>query len=114
METEHYCKIPLSRDQRRALFKLRLCSLPLFVETGRYSRSKVPLQDRVCSLCSLHREELYVDQRHELLSQASSLTSEFDTMSSIEKMCFIMNRHELQFLLASTLNVMLKRRKMFI
>ena len=38
LKKEGYCDLPLPRDHRRILFKLRSCSLPLAVETGRYSK----------------------------------------------------------------------------
>lgn len=34
LNPERYCCLPLSRDHRRILFKLRSCSLPIAIETG--------------------------------------------------------------------------------
>ena len=51
LEREWYCTLPLSRDHRRVLFRLRSCSLPLAVETGRYTKPKTPLTDRLCKFC---------------------------------------------------------------
>ena len=45
---EWYCILPLSRDHRRVLFNLRSCSVPLAIETGRYSKPKTPLNERLC------------------------------------------------------------------
>ena len=45
---EYYVKCSMSRDQRRILSKFRSCNLPLAIETGRYTRPKTPVNDRVC------------------------------------------------------------------
>ena len=61
---EWYCILPLSRDHRRVLFKLRSCSLPLAIETGRYSKPKTPLNERLCKFCQLNTLE---DETHFLI-----------------------------------------------
>lgn len=52
LNPEWYCCLPMSRDHRRILFKLRSCSLPIAIETGRYSRPKTPLNERLCKFCN--------------------------------------------------------------
>ena len=42
LQTEHYVKCSLRKDQRRILAKFRSCNLPLAIETGRYHPSKNP------------------------------------------------------------------------
>ena len=51
LKREWYCTLPLSRDHRRVLFRLRSCSLPLAVETGRYTKPKTPLTERLGKFC---------------------------------------------------------------
>ena len=46
-----YLLAPLSPGQRWVVGSLRAGCLPLAVETGRYQSPKVPLVDRVCTLC---------------------------------------------------------------
>ena len=53
-ETEHYVKLNMSRDQRRILAKLRSCILPLEIEKGRYTRPKIPINERICKFCDAH------------------------------------------------------------
>ena len=38
LKREWYYTLPLSRDHRRVLFRVRSCSLPPAVETGRYTK----------------------------------------------------------------------------
>ena len=52
---EAYVTCTMPRAYRSALSKLRLGSLPLHVETGRYVHT--PLQDRVCQHCRLDVED---------------------------------------------------------
>ena len=49
--TCHYVKCVRNRGHRRILSKFRSGSLPLAVETGRYARPKIPLEDRKCKYC---------------------------------------------------------------
>ena len=46
-----YLLAPLGPGQRWVVGSLRAGCLPLVVETGRYRSPKVPLVDRVCTLC---------------------------------------------------------------
>ena len=50
--TDEYVKINLERSHRRILAKFRSGSLPLQIETGRYKKPKVPLNNRICNLCT--------------------------------------------------------------
>ena len=65
LRKEWYFDLPLPRDHRRILFKLRSCSLPLFVETGRYTKPKTPLNERLCTFCDSSSAE---DKTHFLLN----------------------------------------------
>ena len=124
LEREWYCTLPLSRDQRRVLFKLRSCSLPLHVETGRFTRPKTPLSDRLCKFCNFSVVEdethflldcdLYTDIRHILYEKALSLNQNFSQFDSAGKLKFIMQHKDMQFTLGNTISKMFCRRKMFV
>ena len=95
---EWCCILPLSRDHRRVLFNLRSCSLPLAIETGRYSKPKTPLNERLCKFCQLNTLEddthflidceLYSDLRQLLFERAVFLNENFENLSSTEKLSF--------------------------
>ena len=121
---EKYCILPLPRDHRRILFKLRSCSLPLYVETGRYSKPKVPLENRLCKLCNNQFVEdethfvlncdLYSDIREILFSKACEVDANFTLMHSEDKLIFLMQSKDIQFSLGTSVSKMFNRRKMFI
>lgn len=48
---EQYLTQLIPRHHRRVYSSFRCGSLPLRVETGRYSKPKTPLNDRLCQLC---------------------------------------------------------------
>lgn len=50
--TSSYVKLVKYRDQRRILANFRGGSLPLSIETGRYTRPKTPIDDRICKYCN--------------------------------------------------------------
>ncbi len=52
-----YCELPLPRDHRRILFKVCSCSLPIGIETGRYSKPKTPINERICKMCNANAVE---------------------------------------------------------
>ena len=109
-----YCDLPLPRDHRRILFKLRSCSLPLALETGRYSKPKTPVNERLCKFCNsssvedethfLINCELYSDIRLPLFQKAGEHNENFNTLIAEDKLIFIMQNKDLQFLLGSTLS----------
>ena len=51
LNIEPYVKMNMSRDHRRILAKFRSCTIPLAVETGRYTKPKTPHAERLCKLC---------------------------------------------------------------
>ena len=61
LKREWYCTLPLPRDHRCVLFRLRSCSLPLAVKTGRYTKPKTPLTERLCKFCESSAVE---DEKH--------------------------------------------------
>jgi hypothetical protein len=78
----------IPRSVRRTMALFRTGALPLAVETGRYSRPQVHLNDRLCKLCenSVVEDEqhfmmncpLYSDIRFELMQNAKRLIVNFD------------------------------------
>ena len=50
-----YVTKPLSFHQRKHLAKIRLGALALRIETGRYSRPRLEIHERICPLCSENR-----------------------------------------------------------
>ena len=114
----------MSRDHRRILFQLRSCSLPIAIETGRYSRPKTPINERLCKFCqsdSVEGEthfllecELYTDLRHSLFVKASEVDANFMNLHTNEKLKFLMQTKDIQFHLGATVSKMFNRRKMFL
>ena len=56
-DAENYLEMILSFDQRRQLTKFRLSSHKLVIETGRYSKPKTPVQQKLCVLCNRNEIE---------------------------------------------------------
>ena len=50
--TPAYVTKPMSFYQRKLFAKLRLGSLELRIETGRYARPRLEIHERICLLCS--------------------------------------------------------------
>jgi hypothetical protein len=107
LEKEEYLDINIPRYQRMSYTKLRCGVLPLAIETGRYTRT--PLEQRLCTLCNLHKVEnevhfliecpLYADLRFNMIQKACIVNKDFITMNDIDKFNFIMKCPEI------TLNV---------
>ena len=120
IETEHYVKLNMSRDQRRILAKFKSCNLPLEIENGRYTRPKPPINERIYKLCDAHVVEdethfliscdFYDDIRYELFQLACQINLNFMNFSSENKMLFIMQNSNVQLKLASSLHKMIRRR----
>ena len=95
--------------------------LPLAIETGRYSKPKTPLQDRLCKFCSSNSIEdethfladcdFYSDLRYDLIESASPLNANFHFLNSEGKICFLMESDELQFNIANYLLAAFRRRR---
>ncbi len=124
LKTEQYVQQVIPRYQRRILSRLRTGCLPLAVETGRYLRPKIPLENRVCTFCEQHCVEdethflidcdLYADQRFELFQIVADKYPDFSEYPSLGKFCTLMNEESIQTKLASTVHAMFARRKRFI
>ena len=121
LSTECYIKSNMRRDHRRILARFRSCNLPLAIETGRFTKPKTPLNERLCGFCeaSVIEDEthlliscsFYSDLRHELFQNASDINTNFESMSDSEKLIFLMKTDILLIKIASTLLQMNRRRR---
>ena len=120
LRTEYYVQSNMSRGHRRVLAKFRSCNLPLAIETGRYTRPKAPVHERVCKYCNSNSVEdethflvdcdFYSDLRYNLFQSAQIINETFKYYDSLDKLVFLMNCKDLQFQLANVLLKMNKRR----
>ena len=78
LKTEAYVNIIMPKHHRSALAKFRAGVAPLRIETGRYERTIVPINQRTCFNCLNNIEDefhvimkcpIYNELRQELLSQ---------------------------------------------
>ena len=95
------------------------------METGRYSKPKTPINERLCRFCDTRSVEdethflidcqLYTDLRLPLFQKAVTCINneQFENLSSEDKLIFIMQNKYLQFVLGATLSKMFARRKTF-
>ena len=124
MKTEPYLKCNITRMERRTMALFRCGSLPLAIETGRYSRPPTPLDERYCSLCDLKSIEnekhfllecpLYSDLRYNLFRECSTFIDNFENLNLDGKFICIMNCTNIQHYFCKCLNRFLVRRKLFI
>ena len=111
--TEYYVKLKMSRDQRRILSKFRACNLPLAIETGRYTRSKTPVNDPLCKFCNYNVVDdethflvecaFYSDLIDDVFRKALVNNSNFNDLSLSNKLLYLMNDNKLQYNLATCL-----------
>ena len=119
--TEYYVKRNMRRDHRRILARFRSFNLSLAIETGRFTKPKTPLSQRIYKFCKtlaiedetrfLISCEFYKDIRYDLLKHASDMNTDFPVMTDSEKLIFLMKTDMLQFKLASTLQQLNRRRR---
>ena len=86
----------MSRDQRQIRSKFRSCTLPLAIETDRFTKLKTPLKGRIfkfCSASSVEDEthfliecEFYNDVRYDLFESVSKLNDNFGHFNPEEKL----------------------------
>ena len=97
--------------------------MPLEIETGRYTKPKTPLTDRLCKYCNYSAIEdethfllncdLYTDIRSTLFEKALCLNENFHSLETDDKLRLIMQHKDLQFALGNAVYKMFRRRKMF-
>ena len=95
--------------------------IPLAVETGRYSRPQIPLNERLCKFCNTNSVEneihflmlcpLYSDIRYELCQKALEFINNFNMMNVENKFIELMNCDKIQIMLGHALH---KWRKIFL
>ena len=120
LETELYVKLAIQRDHRRILAMFRCGNLPLHVETGRFARPKLSVEQRTCFHCIDSVEDelhflidcpFYDDMRRKMFHKAQLCNRDFILYDSTAKMIFLLNHVNMQPILASTLFDMFQRRK---
>ena len=115
VQTEHYVSCQLPRNTRRTMALFRSGALPLAVETGRYSRPPILLNERLCKFCNTNSVEneihflmlcpLYSDIRYELFQKALEFINNFNMMNVENKFIELMNCDKIQIVLAHTLHI---------
>ena len=102
--TPAYLLKPLSFVQKMFLAKLRLCALPLRIETGRYERPRLEASARLCAACndgySVENEEhfIFICKKYDSLrgpwNTCLQKPSNYEELSNDEKLRFILNSSE--------------------
>ena len=120
---EAYVTVDIPRKHRRTLAQFRAGSLPLAIETGRFAKPPIPLQERYCKYCTagvvedekhfLMQCELYNDLRGDMFYKASMHIPQFDTMNDQDKFLHILSYQSFQSNLAYFLFKFYSRRKIF-
>jgi hypothetical protein len=119
-ETEKYLMSSLTKAERSHLAQLRCGILPLKLETGRYVGLRV--DERICTLCTDNVVEdethfilkcsRYNDLRVNLISKCKESSSDFDNMSDIQKLSYVIQN---QYVSAAKFIVeSMKRRRLYL
>ena len=118
VNAEQFVLSSIPRSVRRTMTLFRTGALPLAIETGRYSRPQVHLNDRLGKLCdnSVVEDEqhfmmtcpLYSHIRFELIQNVKRLIVNFDCLSMEQKFISILKCNEIQPLLAHTAYIFFK------
>jgi hypothetical protein len=113
IQTEHYVSCQLPRITRRTMALFWSGALPLAVETVRYSRPQISLNERLCKFCNTNSVEneihflmlcpLYSDIRYELF-QTLEFINNFNIMNVENKFIELMNCDKIQIMLAHILH----------
>ena len=84
--------------------------MPLMLELGRYRRPKMPRFERICTICSGEVEDeihfilrcpALVNARKPLLDKCFKLYEDFQTCTDIQKLNFIFNNLNVNFVAKS-------------
>lgn len=120
---EPYVSKIIPRSYRRVMALFRAGSLPLAIETGRYTKPPIPVEDRLCVYCSDNSVEtekhfllnccLYNDLRFDLYSECSQHIHSFENLNDDLKFIQIMNCSEIQPFLCKSIHKFFMRRKLF-
>jgi hypothetical protein len=117
--TAHYVTDPhLTKAQRSALARFRCGVAPIRLETGRFEG--LPVEMRLCPLCGLETEtethviikcNIYDDLRTHLFDAASGVFTDFNNLSDVDKVVFILTNPKLTKFAAKTCFAILKKRR---
>jgi len=113
LQIEPYIISDIPRSHRRILTMFRSGSFPLAIETERYSRQPIPVNERTCKLCSTGDIEneihflmlcsLYSDLRCDLFAAASTKINYVKTTDFMSNFLNIMNCPSIQPSLVNSL-----------
>ena len=104
--TENYL-IEVKNDTfRTALAKLRSSSQTLAIESGRHSRPKVNVNERLCHVCQCVEDKVLFmfdctinsDKRAHFFTKVTRAYPEFESLSNIEKCDFVLSNHDNQLM----------------
>ena len=100
IEPEFYVKY-MPRAKRSTLAQLRFGVLPLKVETARFRRPVLPLNERICGMCTLSKIEdekhfvfecsLYNEERIPWFNEICKLHSNFPSLHDDQKISIVMS-----------------------
>jgi hypothetical protein len=123
-KTESYVKSKyMSRGLRSCLAKFRCGVAPLRIETGRYERNRLPVNERLCVWCQTDIEDekhvllkckCYDDLRTVLFSQVQSLFIYFNVLPDDDKFILLMSEPTIEMFVARTLQSCLQRRQILL
>ena len=124
VQVEQYIQCQIPRNVRRTMTLFRCGALPLSVETGRYAKPQIPLENRLCTFCDMNVIEdekhflidcpLYSDIRFELFQKASEQIDGFHMMTSDLKFVELLKNSNVQISVAFSLHKFFQRRKRFL
>ena len=119
--TENYVYLNIPLYKKKIFSMLRAGSLPLEIEKGRHHNPPVPLNERVCKVCTSGVIEdeihfimdcsLYDDLRHEIFTHMNSFIDGFDSSDRLQQFYYIMQCNN--YTTINTIFKMFSRRILF-
>jgi hypothetical protein len=109
---EYYVLNSMPRHLRSYICKLRCGTLPLAIETGRFNKPPIPLNEKTCPFYYNTVEDevhflidcdIYSDLRFSLFNRATSIETNFCLKSNLDKFIFLINCNELPLALGGLL-----------
>ena len=105
-KTKPYLYLVKNRRFRHAIFQLRASSHTLQIERGRYTKSKTPVNERICIVCQCLEDELHfvtacsVNQyeRDIFYNKVCQKFPEFSQLDDVEKFIFLFTFDDAQTL----------------
>jgi hypothetical protein len=101
---ENYLTSTRNLNHTLSLFRFRISSHNLRIETGRYTRPKTPDHERKCIYCKTQAIEteshflldcdLYMQEREELLKNVTEIVPDINTLSNLDKFTQLMANKE--------------------